>query len=466
MPPILATILTLSGVVWLFRRDFRERPNVSAALWLPFFWIFISGSRFVTDWIGILTGAQLGGTSVEEGSMVDALFYFAMIAGGLQVLNRRRINWSQFRAENQWVVIYLGYCLVSCLWSDYPFVSVKRWIKLFGQPVMVLVLLTEPNPLESFTRLMKRFGYIVVPVSVLFIKYYPELGSCYDSWTGQRMNTGITTDKNALGSLSFALGLFFVWHAWRVWRWEKSSQRTWELCLCAGFMVVILYLFQTAHSSSPIGAFMMAMGMMALLGLKVVNHRQLSGYLVVGIIATLIGVWGFHLDELVIQMLGRNKDLTGRTEIWGILWNWDFNRVIGVGFESFWIGPRLDALAVYLPGLPLNQAHNGYLETLIQIGGVGVLLTIALLLATYFKAHRSLLAGEDFARYRLAYLAAFTIYNFTEALFRTTAFPFFLFFLVAIDYTIARPDEPSEVALADEDEAEEGVHKTSNHSHF
>ena len=466
MPPILATILTLAGIAWLFRRDFREQPNVTSALWLPLIWVFIIGSRFPTSWIEILTGINVGGESVEEGSIVDALCYFALIVGGFRVLNQRRINWHQFLAENRWVAFYLGYCLVACLWSDYPFVSVKRWVKLIGQPVMVLVLLTEPNPVESFTRLMKRFAFLVIPVSVLFIKYYSELGSCYDSWNGQRMNTGITTDKNALGSLCFALGLFFVWHGWRVWRWEKSKARRDELLLCAAFLVVILHLFRMAHSSSPIGAFLMAMGMMALMGLKWINHRRLTGYLVVGIIATLIGVWGFHLDELVIQMLGRNKDLTGRTEIWHYLWGMDFNGFIGVGFESFWLGPRLDYLAGVLPGLILNQAHNGYLETLIQIGGVGVCLTLAMLLEAYFKAHRALVAGDYFARYRLAYLAAFIIYNFTEALFRTTAFPFFLFFLVAINYTVQHSDEPVEAVLVEEDDGEAGVHKTSNPSHF
>ena len=462
MPPILATILTLLGIAWLFRRDFREQPNVTAALWLPFFWIFISGSRFFTDWIGILSGVRVGGASVQEGSTLDALFYFVMIAGGLRVLNRRQINWSQFVAENRWVAIYLGYCLLACLWSDYPFISAKRWVKLMGQPVLVLVLLTEPDPVESFTRLMKRFSFFVIPVSVLFIKYYPDLGSCYDQWNGMRMNTGITTDKNALGALCFALGLFYVWHGWRVWRWERSPERKRELLLCLVFLAAIMHLFRMAQSSSPIGAFMMAMGMMALLGLKSVNHRRLTSYLAIGIIAALIGIWGIELDKMVIHMLGRNPNLTGRTEIWGYLLSMDFNRVIGVGFESFWLGPRLDELALMLPGLSLNEAHNGYLETLIQIGGIGVALTVAMVLATYFKSHRALLAGAEFARYRLAYLAAFIIYNFTEALFRTTAFAFFLFFLAAIDYTIYRPEKPG----MDEAGAKAGVHKTSSESFF
>ena len=68
MPPKIAALLFIALVVWLFRRDFRERPNVTGALWLPFFWIFISGSRFVSEWSDII-GLNIGGGSVQEGKI-------------------------------------------------------------------------------------------------------------------------------------------------------------------------------------------------------------------------------------------------------------------------------------------------------------------------------------------------------------------------------------------------------------
>ncbi len=41
---------------------------------------------------------------------------------------------------------------------------------------MALIFLTEPDAKEAMVTLMKRCAYIVVPVSILFIKYYPCLG--------------------------------------------------------------------------------------------------------------------------------------------------------------------------------------------------------------------------------------------------------------------------------------------------
>jgi len=460
MPPQLAALFYLAIVFWLFRRDFRERPSVTGALWLPFFWIIIGGTRFFSGWLAVF-GINLGGASVEEGSPVDAVVFFALIAGGLYVLRRRQVDWSEFMRRNRLVTIYLAYCLIAVVWSDFPFVSVKRWIKLFGQPVMVLVLLTEPDPVEAFTHLLKRFAYVVVPISILFIKYFPQWGSCYDIWNGQRMNTGITTDKNALGCDCFVLSLFFVWHFLRVRRLEKGRERTTELFLCLVFLGSLGWLLYTAHSSTPIGALGLALVMLWFLGLKFVDRRQLGGYLVAVIAVCAVAEFAFDLHKTLIHLLGRNEDLTGRTEIWQVLLHWDINPFLGVGFESFWLGSRLDKLAELMPGLILNEAHNGYLETYIQIGLVGLFITLAMLLATYFKAHRALLDDFDFGRFRLAYLAGFIVYNWTEAAFRTHCFPFFMFFLIAIDYSVWPQFEPAAVASieAADEEILDGVHK-------
>ena len=96
-------------------------------------------------------------------------------------------------------MIFFVYCLLAISWSDFPLVAFKRWIKVLGHPIMALIVLTEPDPGEALTRLMKRCAYVIVPVSILFIKYYPEWGRGFDFWTGAAFNTGITTNKNCAG---------------------------------------------------------------------------------------------------------------------------------------------------------------------------------------------------------------------------------------------------------------------------
>jgi hypothetical protein len=88
MPPILAFVLTVVFIGFLIRRDLREKPNVTGALWIPLLWLSIICSRAVSQWLA-LAGFQVGGVSLEEGSPVDAVVYFALLALGIRVRHIR-----------------------------------------------------------------------------------------------------------------------------------------------------------------------------------------------------------------------------------------------------------------------------------------------------------------------------------------------------------------------------------------
>lgn len=433
MPPILASIIYLSFVVYLFWRDIRQKPNISTALWLPWSWVVISGSRFISQWLDML-GIHLGGGVVEEGSPIDAVYFFLAIVTGAQVLARRGVKLAEFIRHNRAVTFYLAFCLMAIVWSDFPLVGFKRWTKLIGSPIMVLIILTEPDPRESLIRLFKRISYVIIPISILFIKYYPEWGRGFDRWTGAGMNTGITTDKNTLGFDCFLLGFFYFWHGLNVWREPKSAQRRNELLFCAGFIVAIGWLAQTAHSSTPLVSWVIAMCITTFLGFKFVRKETISGYLIVTLVVAFIAEFVFNASALFIELIGKDSTLTGRTDIWKILLHWDVNPLIGTGFESFWLGDRREQLWAIYPELFLNSSHNGYLETYLNLGILGLLATLAMVLATYVKSLDAFSTDFQFARFRLSYLLAFLIYNFTEVAFRTHCVPFFAFFLVAIDY--------------------------------
>lgn len=462
LSPQLALFICLGFVAWLFIRDIRERPNVTGALWIPFFWVTISASRFVSQWLNIL-GLQVGGESVEDGSPIDAIFFFILIALGCYVVYIRRVSISDFVRNNPWVAIYLGYCAVAILWSDYPFIAFKRWIKLFGQPIMVLIVLTEPDPMEAVTRLFKRCTYVIAPISILFIKYFPDLGRYFDQWNGVPLNGGITTNKNILGVDLMILGTFLFWHLLQTLQREKSREKNHEIGLCLILFFMIGWLFHMAHSSTSLATFLLANSIVILLGSRRINKERIGTYLILVVAVYFIGNNVFGLTDLIIGSLGRDPTLTGRTEIWSVLLNWNLNPLLGVGFESFWLGPR--ALKVNeMVGLGINEAHNGYLETYINLGLLGVLVTAGMLLATFSKIRRQLVENSVFARYRLGYLLAFVIYNWTEAAFRTHVFPFFTFFLISIDYP--RPEQVTATQAAETDVSEADLRMVESGSEF
>ena len=432
MPPRLAAFLTVGFILFLYWRDRKTQGKMSGALWLPLIWMLICGSRFVSDWLNQF-GFSFGAISLEEGSPLDRSVFIALILGALFVLHQRRVQLATVFRANAWLTAFLLYCLLAVLWSDYPFVSLKRWVKVIGQPLMILVILSEPDPIKALTFVMKRCAYVLLPVSILYIKYFPHLGRDYEIWSGAVMFKGVAGNKNLLGADCLILGFFLVWHFVRTYRQPRSRARRNELILAGGLIWMVWWLLSASNSKTPLGALVLGVAVMLFASSSWVNKRALGTYFIVGAVGVILLQNVFDLYGLVLSLLGRNATLTERTFLWEDLLNTPVNPLLGAGFESFWLGDRLKDLWVRHPWRP-NQAHNGYLETYLTLGLFGLALLIGLLIATFGKARRDLLRGLDFGGFRIGFLAAIVVYNWTEAAFKTIHFVFFAFYIIALDY--------------------------------
>ncbi len=432
LSPTLALFLTIAFIVYLFWRDIREQRGVTGALWIPLLWLTIIGSRFASQWLDTF-GLHQDSDDLEGGSQLDAAVFGLLIVLGLYVLNRRRVQLSEVIRNNRWLTFFFVYCFLSILWSDFPLVAFKRWLKVLGHPVMVLVLLTEPDPEEAIIRLMKRCAYVWILVSILFIKYFPEWGREFNTWTGASSNTGITFGKNALGVDCFILGVFFFWYFLKTWRMEKSDERRNELILIAVFLGMDGWLLDMARSSSSLVSFLVAATILVFLGLRSVNPRYIGAYLIVAMVVGMVAEEGFGIYSSVLQILGKDPTLTDRTLVWQDLLQMKINPIFGTGFESFWLGDRLKILWAKWWWQP-NEAHNAYLETYLNLGLIGLFLLIGWFIATYRKARRDLIDHLDWGRFRLAFLVAVLFYGWTEAAFRALDPVYFAFYLIAMDY--------------------------------
>jgi exopolysaccharide production protein ExoQ len=108
-----------------------------------------------------------------------------------------------------------------------------------------------------------------------------------------------------------------------------------------------------------------------------------------------------------------------------------------------------------------GSAHNSYLETYLTLGLIGVFLLIGLFIATFWKIRLELFRNFEWGRYRLGFLAAVVLYNWTEAAFTTGSAIWFVFYIIAMDYPlthlttaqpsvrVARSEESREFAYAE-----------------
>lgn len=434
LPPVVALWLSVGFVFFLLRRESKEKVKVSRALWIPVLWFWISGSRFVSQWIALGQGFY---PLQEEGSPIDAVVFFALIISGLYVLSQRRVTLREFVRNNRWLAIFLLFCLVAILWSDFPFVAVKRWFKILGHPVMALVVLTDPEPHEALRRLLKRSAYFLITFSILFIKYYPQYGRGFDMWTGEGFNQGVTHSKNELGYVCMIFGLFFFWNALQALKIKDRKARRKELFLSVVFLGMIWWLLRESSSATSLTCMLMGICTIMVLGMPFVSKRHVGMYVVVGIIAFAVAESVFGIYGNALQLLGRDATLTDRTAVWHDALQLQPNPILGAGFESFWLGPRLEKLWAKWWWRPL-QAHNGYIEVYLNLGFVGLAIFAGLIITTFRKMGADLLRHFQFARLRLAFLLAILVYNFTEATFSGVHLVWTVFYLFAIDYPSVR----------------------------
>lgn len=437
MPPQLALLLFFIGTLGLFYLDRERESRVSPALWLPVFWLALGGSRNVSLWLGM--GSPADAMSAQlDGSPLDRAVLSAAIAIGIGVLMTRADRVGQVLKGNAPLLLFFAYCLLSVIWSDYPFVTLKRWSKALGNVTMVLIVLTDPDVSTAVKKLISRTAFILMPASVLFIRYYPYLGRYYDQFEGKVFYSGVTADKNQLGCICMILGIGLLSVLIDQLR-NPVDRRRHVLAQGIVFAITVVLLFIT-DSSTSLACFLLGGGVMAFIGYT--RPKPALVHVLVLSIATVSSA-AFLLKDffaVVAGSLGRDTTLTGRTELWDTLLQMDFNRLVGAGFESFFLGDRLDFLWKKYWWRP-TEAHNGYIETYLTLGGIGLALLALLMLAGYLNAMRVYKADKTGGALRLSWLMVSPVYNITEAAFKVMNPMWILFLLASTRFPVAQAQE-------------------------
>ena len=439
MPPPLALLLWLALLVgllrfdlWLLRFDTARAPKTSLALWVPVIWIFIVGSRLPSQWLGTDV-EQAAAQAFEEGSTSDSIIYSALILLAIGILMSRYFKWGDFAARNLALTAYLSFALVSALWSDYSFIAVKRWVRDLGTYLMILVVLSDPLPLEAVRTLLRRLCFLLIPLSILLIKYYPNMAKGYDQWTGMPEYYGVTTSKNMLGVLCLISGIFFFWDT--VTRWsERKEWRTKRIILVnVAFIAMTLWLLDMSNSATS--RLCLVLGCLVIAAAHSKTSKRHPAFLevlipvVVCLYLVLAFGFGFDINAQLAMAVGRDPTLTGRTNIWNAVLSTHTNPLVGAGYETFWLGPRLKQVWE-LAGV-VNEAHNGYLEVYLNLGLIGLLLLVLFLISSYRTICRHLKTLPRLGSLTLALWAILPFYNVTESAFKIQLM-FVIFLLGAI----------------------------------
>ena len=408
--------------------DRKNNEGFSKALWIPFTWLFFNRSRNISEWLNLGTpDIATAATTILEGNPLNRNVYTFLIIAGVLVLLKRKIDWQTIFVKNKWIWLYFVFGALSLFWSDYPYISFKRWIKALGVVIMVLVVVTESRPYIAIGLILKRLAFILIPLSVLFIKYYPEFGRAYHM--GNPMYTGVGDTKNSLGALCLISGVYFSWNLIFGRRDANKPVQRLHYSIYLIMIPMIAWLFYMANSATSLACMFFALFLFLLASHPVMvrEPRKIIIFAITGAVIFGILELAFDVKEVLFTLLGRGADLTNRVDIWEYLLGMVEHPIIGFGYESFWIGERLNMIQERWGNI--IQAHSGYLEMYLNMGIIGVCFIICWIISGLVSVTHHLKNDYPAALLRLCFILVVVLYNYTEATFYGVSGMWILFFI-------------------------------------
>jgi O-antigen ligase len=469
VPPTLALFLGFALAALCILRAARAEGGFPLALLWPTLWYMVCSSRPFGSWmiewdLRLPLISDFGG----EGSPMDQFFYLSLILMGWRVLARRSFSLGPLFRENRWPALLLFLMAASILWSNYSFISFKRYIKVIGSLTMVLVILTDERPYTALQTVLRTCLYVHLPLSLVCIKYFRNIGIEYSYMGTSHFWQGIATSKNTMGQVAMLGVVYFAWDLFR--HWQSRGWRHFNTL----YLLLALYLLKGSnHGVSKTSILVAALAVSILLVLRLLRHQPehlhrftrltLVGGLSLVIFIVTHSIVAFADDSFlgtIVKLFGRDITLTDRLYIWQDAYRAaSGNPLFGVGYGGFWIG-RLANIPWNTHTWVLGQAHSGYVDTFLQLGLAGWCVLAGIILTTHRRLVAALATDFDFAAWRLALFLVVLFVNLTETTLLRGDHHFWFIFTACIWQVPPPPQEPgweeqpAEEMLAEEQQAQ------------
>ena len=272
---------------------------------------------------------------------------------------------------------FLGWCLASHAWSADPGNSTRRLVDLVA---LIFVgwltgqVLGAHGALITLARTV-RYVLLVCAASLIVAPHWATAPGS-DGAPGWH---GPFPHKNGLGFFC-AFAILTLWVA---------MPSGWRRRLWLGLVLILLVGSRSASPLAALAAATVLMVWQAARSRGSVRRRlavdsAASGFL--GVVGSVLLLW----PDAFFAALGRDSSLTGRRAVWTAVEHWIGKRPLtGFGFGGVWEDPAPVTLALWRESqFDVFYAHNGYLDIELQVGLIGLVLLVAVLVGLVIAATR------------------------------------------------------------------------------
>ncbi len=303
--------------------------------------------------------------------------------------------------------LYCAILTLPAIWAKDLQTVVSTFVSVTISTIYVLFLVGR-FPAQ---RLVVMLGWTVLLLAVgsaLFGVALPKYG--LDHTGGDRAWQGVFEQKNGLGLvMTFGVAIALVLKPTsllqRLWKASmfslclalaalSRSREAWVVCavLLVVHVLLILHSLFERRSRGPVLVFCMIL-VLIFSGLVAAN-------------------WTYLLN-----LIGRDATLSGRTQIWSaVIVECKRHLIFGHMGTGFWGTPAANVVYGQVGWMP-TSAHNGFLETLLSLGIVGLLPICLLFFVAIRGALKLIASGQSYeaAKLWIYLILVITIFNLVQA---------------------------------------------------
>lgn len=297
-------------------------------------------------------------------------------------------------------------CGVSMLWSIDPGITMRRSVALLMTTLFGLVLAARYDWNGLVQRLAMAFGVLAI-FSLLHGVIDPARAIHNEIHIGAWR--GPWVEKNYLGSqMTRALVVLmcaFAMKPSRGWVWIplgllafglvllSTSKTSLLACLAAISLFIVLRIFRRFPVLRIPVAYLFLAGTTLLVGLVLVA------------------------PDMMLELIGKDRTLTGRTDIWdALLRSIKEKPYLGYGYGVYWmdqLGPSYYVRLQLQWGIP--TAHNGWIETWLSVGALGVSLFALQYVWTFILAFQRIRRGGSETYFAILIVIVFLVFSLSES---------------------------------------------------
>ena len=283
-----------------------------------------------------------------------------------------RIEKFIFFSRNNLVMIgFLLIPLFSMFWSIAPDVTARRGVALLGTSLFAMYL-AFALPVERVIRILAVVYAITAIGSVIVIVALPTYGTHqFGEYVG--LWRGLYAQKNEFGA-TMAMAAIVIFLC------PKYTSR--ERLLGRVFIVLCLFLMFMSESRAAWISFA-CVCVTALAVWRAGGRGAKTSVKAFLLILVSVSIGAIILKNAIplLEMIGKDPTLTGRTEVWALALDRAADRpILGFGYRAYWIeGNKIRLMATESWADHINHGHNTYLDLFVELGYLGLVAFILIL---------------------------------------------------------------------------------------